>query len=284
LAVPGSRRRAPRFMIGARRGQDPSPKVRHAPDRPVASRPDHRLRAPFGGGRTIGRRRRRRPGLQAQRHGGGGQSVGGRGGPAGVARRRHGGDAAVAVQAVLGLVEPQSSGLGGGAFMVFYDAKTGKVTAYDGREKAPQAAGPDLFLGPNGEPLNFVTAVTFRPLDRRAGSRRPCWPRPRRSTASRLEQPVQGRRASGRRRLHGQSAPGWHDQQHPHPPGPGADAVAYFTKPSGQRYQAGDTLKNPAYAVTLRSLATKGPSALAGRARWPNGSSSGCTRAICPPA
>ena len=68
-------------------------------------------------------------------------------------------DAAVAVQAVLGLVEPQSSGLGGGSFMVFYDAKTGKVTAYDGREKAPQAAGPDLFLGPNGEPLNFVTAV-----------------------------------------------------------------------------------------------------------------------------
>jgi gamma-glutamyltranspeptidase/glutathione hydrolase len=68
-------------------------------------------------------------------------------------------DAAVAVQAVLGLVEPQSSGLGGGSFMVFYDAKTGKVTAYDGREKAPQAATPQLFMGPDGKPLNFVTAV-----------------------------------------------------------------------------------------------------------------------------
>ena len=46
-------------------------------------------------------------------------------------------DAAVAVQAVLGLVEPQSSGLGGGAFMVHYDADTGAVTVYDGRETAP---------------------------------------------------------------------------------------------------------------------------------------------------
>src|SRR5579872_3937623 len=56
-------------------------------------------------------------------------------------------DAAVAVQAVLGLVEPQSSGLGGGAFMVYYDAKTRHVTAYDGRETAPMGASPDMFLG-----------------------------------------------------------------------------------------------------------------------------------------
>src|SRR5688572_3976947 len=55
-------------------------------------------------------------------------------------------DAAVAIQAVLGLVEPQSSGLGGGAFMVYYDAQTRTVTAFDGRETAPRAASPDMFL------------------------------------------------------------------------------------------------------------------------------------------
>ena len=57
-------------------------------------------------------------------------------------------DAAIAVQAMLGLVEPQSSGLGGGAFMVVYDPKTAKVWAYNGRETAPAAVTPDMFLDP----------------------------------------------------------------------------------------------------------------------------------------
>ena len=56
-------------------------------------------------------------------------------------------DAMVAVQTVLGLVEPQSSGLGGGAFIVYYDAKTGKTTTIDAREKAPAAATEDRFSG-----------------------------------------------------------------------------------------------------------------------------------------
>ena len=68
-------------------------------------------------------------------------------------------DAVVAVQTVLGLVEPQSSGLGGGAFLVWYDAKTGAVTTFDGRETAPAAATPELFLGADGEPLDFFDAV-----------------------------------------------------------------------------------------------------------------------------
>jgi len=68
-------------------------------------------------------------------------------------------DALVAVQTVLGLVEPQSSGLGGGAFALWYDAETGEVTTYDARETAPGAAGPDLFLDDNGEPLAFFDAV-----------------------------------------------------------------------------------------------------------------------------
>ncbi|MDR7115824.1 gamma-glutamyltransferase [Caulobacter sp. BE254] len=171
-------------------------------------------------------------------------------------------DAAVAVQAVLGLVEPQSSGLGGGSFMVFYDAKTGKVTAYDGREKAPQAATPQLFMGPDGKPLNFVTAVLsgrstgvpgavgmlaqaqkdhgkaawntlFKDAERLADDGFTVSPR----LAGMINSP----------RVPQNVAP---------------DVIAYFTKPGGQRYQAGDTLKNPAYAATLRDLASKGASAL----------------------
>jgi gamma-glutamyltranspeptidase / glutathione hydrolase len=68
-------------------------------------------------------------------------------------------DAMVAVQTVLGLVEPQSSGLGGGAFLVWYDAETGEVTTLDGRETAPLQATPKLFLDENGEPLKFFDAV-----------------------------------------------------------------------------------------------------------------------------
>ena len=68
-------------------------------------------------------------------------------------------DAMVAVQTVLGLVEPQSSGLGGGAFLVWYDAETGELTTLDGRETAPLAATPQLFLNDEGEPLEFYDAV-----------------------------------------------------------------------------------------------------------------------------
>ena len=68
-------------------------------------------------------------------------------------------DAMVAVQAVLGLVEPQSSGLGGGAFLVWQDGATGEITTLDGRETAPLAANPRLFQDKNGEPLQFYDAV-----------------------------------------------------------------------------------------------------------------------------
>jgi gamma-glutamyltranspeptidase / glutathione hydrolase len=68
-------------------------------------------------------------------------------------------DAMVAVQAVLGLVEPQSSGIGGGAFLVWFDAATGKLTTLDGRETAPMAVTPRLFQKSNGERLKFWDAV-----------------------------------------------------------------------------------------------------------------------------
>ena len=68
-------------------------------------------------------------------------------------------DAMVAVQAVLGLVEPQSSGIGGGAFLVWYDADSGTVTTLDGRETAPLAATPRLFQNEDGDRLKFWGAV-----------------------------------------------------------------------------------------------------------------------------
>lgn len=69
-------------------------------------------------------------------------------------------DAAIAVQAMLGLVEPQSSGLGGGAFMVVYDPKTAKVWSYNGRETAPAAVTPEMFLDPETkEPLRRFAGI-----------------------------------------------------------------------------------------------------------------------------
>src|SRR6056297_3661685 len=68
-------------------------------------------------------------------------------------------DAMVAVQAVLGLVEPQSSGLGGGAFLVWHDGASGEITTLDGRETAPMDATPTLFQDETGQPLEFFDAV-----------------------------------------------------------------------------------------------------------------------------
>ncbi|MFO1081277.1 MAG: gamma-glutamyltransferase [Reyranellaceae bacterium] len=82
---------------------------------------------------------------------------------AGVEALRRGGsalDAAIAVQMVLGVVEPQASGIGGGGFLLHYDAKTGAIDVYDGRETAPAGATPSLLLDPQGKPLSFGQAVT----------------------------------------------------------------------------------------------------------------------------
>lgn len=68
-------------------------------------------------------------------------------------------DAAIAVQLTLGLVEPQSSGLGGGALMLYWDNQEKRLVALDGRETAPQAATPDMFLDKEGKPLTFMEAV-----------------------------------------------------------------------------------------------------------------------------
>ena len=67
-------------------------------------------------------------------------------------------DAAVAVQMVLGLVEPESSGIGGGAFMLHWSAAEKRLRSYDGRETAPAAAKPERFLK-DGKPLGFLEAA-----------------------------------------------------------------------------------------------------------------------------
>jgi gamma-glutamyltranspeptidase / glutathione hydrolase len=171
-------------------------------------------------------------------------------------------DAAVAIQAVLGLVEPQSSGLGGGAFLVFYDAKTGKVTAYDGREKAPSAASPDMFLGPDGKPLPFVKvllsgrstgvpgAVAMLSMAQKEHGKI-AW-----STLFKDAEKLADEGFVVSPRLAGMI----NSTRAPQPSQP--DAVKYFTKPDGTRYQAGDVLKNPAYAETVRAIAAQGPAAL----------------------
>lgn len=68
-------------------------------------------------------------------------------------------DALVAMQTTLSLTEPQSSGLGGGAFLVYWDNQTKKLTTFDARETAPKAATPELFLDEQGKPLEFMAAV-----------------------------------------------------------------------------------------------------------------------------
>ncbi len=170
-------------------------------------------------------------------------------------------DAAVAVQTVLGLVEPQSSGLGGGAFMLVYDPATRRVTAYDGRETAPAAATERLFLDEAGRPLPLRDAIlsgrstgvpgvpALLARAHREHGRSP-WPSLF-APAARLAE--EGFTVSPRLQ-------GMIDSRAPQAAAP--DMARYFTRPDGGRYRAGDRLRNPAYAATLRRLAAEGADAV----------------------
>ena len=171
-------------------------------------------------------------------------------------------DAAVAIQAVLGLVEPQSSGLGGGAFMVYYDAKAKKVIAYDGRETAPAGASSDMFLGAEGKPMPFGQAVVSGRATGVPGAVAMLY----------LAQKEQGRLAwrglfDDARKL---ASDGFAVSPRlanfltmtMFPQSGQPDVLAYFTKPDGTKYKTGDILKNQAYADTLGRIAAEGPDAI----------------------
>lgn len=166
-------------------------------------------------------------------------------------------DAAVAVQAMLGLVEPQSSGLGGGGFALHWDAALGELTSYDARETAPLAAGPDYWLDGDGRPLPFWRAV--------AGGRSvgvPGTPKLLKVLHEKygrlpwgdLLQPAidaaeQGFAVSQRLAAAIPQAQGLDGFE---------AARAYFFDAEGRPLAEGATLRNPAYACTLRLMADRG--------------------------
>jgi gamma-glutamyltranspeptidase/glutathione hydrolase len=170
-------------------------------------------------------------------------------------------DAAVAIQAMLGLVEPQSSGIGGGSFMMYYDAGTNVVTALDGREKAPAGATPDMFLDENGKPMSYVQAVRTGRSTGVPGAMKmlsEAQARLGKLPWRELFQPAIRAAEDGFKvpqRLANFLSPNFAFPATP-------EIRALFHRPDGQPLQAGDVFKNPLYARTLRRLATVGAKAL----------------------
>jgi gamma-glutamyltranspeptidase/glutathione hydrolase len=167
-------------------------------------------------------------------------------------------DAAIAVQMVLTLVEPQSSGIGGGAFLVHFDGK--QVSSFDGRETAPAAADAQMFLKPDGQPMAFMDAVVgglavgtpgvlrMLELAHRRHGRLP-W--------AALFEPAIRLAESGfamSPRLHALLQKETHLQRDP-------AAFAYFYQPDGSAKPVGTVLKNAPLAQTLREVAANGAQA-----------------------
>jgi gamma-glutamyltranspeptidase/glutathione hydrolase len=170
-------------------------------------------------------------------------------------------DAAVAVQAMLGLVEPQSSGVGGGAFLMYYDARSHRLSALDGREKAPAGARADMFLDEHGKALSYVEAVRsgrstgvpgviamLSTAQAKLGRLR--W--------KELFQPAiraasEGFKVPARLAL-------FLGEGSPFPPT--NEVRTLFSRPDGETIEEGDLFANPGYAKTLQRIALEGPRAL----------------------
>ena len=168
-------------------------------------------------------------------------------------------DAAIAVQMVLALVEPQSSGIGGGAFLMHFDGQ--QVQAFDGRETAPAAVTPNELMGSNGKPLGRMQAIvggravgvpgTLRMLElaHRQHGRLP-WaalfaPAIRLAQQGFVISPRMASLVAADKHLHKDPA-----------------AAAYFYDPDGKPWPAGHVLRNPELADVLQAVSQRGADAL----------------------
>ena len=179
---------------------------------------------------------------------------------AGLEMLRKGGsaiDAAIAAQMVLTLVEPESSGIGGGAFMLVWDPATKRMTSFDGRETAPASATPTMFLDANGQPRAHMDAIpgglsvgvpgtlAMLELAHKKYGKLP-WATLFAPAIMLAEKgvPVTGKLANELRAFPKIAAM--------------PDVKRYFSRPDGTLVQAGDTLKNPDLAATYRIIAKRG--------------------------
>ncbi|WP_235031416.1 gamma-glutamyltransferase, partial [Geminicoccus flavidas] len=168
----------------------------------------------------------------------------------------------IAAQFVLNLVEPQSSGIGGGAFLLHWDAAAGELTSFDGRETAPAAATSERFLGADGQPMPFADAVpgghsvgvpgtlALLELAHRLHGRLP-WP-DLVAPAIRLAEegfPISPRLAGAI----ADSSTGLAEF---------VETRAYFLEEDGTPRAAGSVLRNPAFTRTLRQIAAAGSAPL----------------------
>ena len=179
---------------------------------------------------------------------------------AGLEMLRKGGsavDAAIATQMVLTLVEPESSGIGGGAFLLLWDPATKKITSFDGRETAPASARPDMFLDAGGQPRRHFDAipgglsvgvpgvVAMLELAHKKYGKLP-WATLFEPAIALAENGVPvSHKLAGELRAFPQIAAM-------------PDVKRTFTKADGTLVNEGDTLKNPALAATLRIIAKGG--------------------------
>ncbi|MGF1906161.1 gamma-glutamyltransferase [Aliivibrio salmonicida] len=167
-------------------------------------------------------------------------------------------DAMVATQLVLGLVEPQSSGIGGGAFLVYWDAKKKALTTFDGRETAPLEVTPQLFQDDKGQPLKFYDAVVGGRSVGTPGTIKLMWDTHQKLGKldwKTLFEPAIKLAKDGFTVSPRLATLVKNDQEYLQR---SPAAKAYFFNQDGSPITAGQDLKNPNYAKTLQAISDNG--------------------------